>query len=257
MCEDGKPPMCMDYSKPTCSDGTPPRHPHGKGKGKGQAVGENGHGQAPPAMNQQPVGQDGHGIAPWASQGQGAGKGQQAVGQNGHGIAPWASQGQDSGKGQQAVGQKGQGMAPPSMNQQPVGQDGHGIAWGSKGEGKGKGQQAQGGAPWAGAQGDQQLVNGMPPSDMNGVPMDAQYQQQQPSWQSWYQDAISPASERVLSAANQAERPGKGFGRHPWWEQEEAEKGGVAPGGRHKFRHWDHWKKTHPGEVKVEFMCLK
>jgi hypothetical protein len=126
------------------------------------------------------------------------------------------------------------------MNQQPVGQDGHGIAWGSNGEGKGQGQQ---------------LVNGMPPSDMNGVPMGQFPQQQQPSWQSWYQDAISPASARVLSATNQAERPGKGFGRRPWWEQEEGAEGkGVAP---HKFRHWDRWKKAHSGEVKVEFMCLK
>jgi len=184
---------------------------------------------------------------------------QQPVGQDGHGIAPWASQGQNAGKGQQAVGQKGQNKG---KGQQPVGQNGHGIAWGSQGgEGKGKGQQAvgqdgHGVAPWAQGGQQQQLVNGMPPSDVNGVPVGPYAQQEQPSWQSWFQDAISPAtSERVLSTPKQAERPGKGFGRHPWWEEQgSAEKG---PTGHHQFRHWDRWKKTHAGEVKVEFMCLK
>lgn len=156
---------------------------------------------------------------------------------------------------------------------------------------------------------NQGLVNGMPPSDMNGVFMNPQmgqsgkgkgsdgqsgkgkgsdgkngkgkgssasqqqqgqkgagnYQQQPQDgngWQSWFQDEISPASPRVLSSTRQ--RPGPGFGRHPWQEEEGAGKGWDAPweekpgrGGHRFHHHWDHWKETHAGEVKVEFMCMK
>merc|ERR1712038_1671051 len=232
MCDTGNPPRCQDNSRPMCSDGTPPRHPHGKGKGKGQNQGKGkgqnqgkgqgqfpfgGQGQAPPAMNQ------------WG--------GQQPVGQNGHGIAPWAGQ-------------------------QPFGQDGHGIApWAGQQNGKGKG--AWGGQQPVGQNGHGRppMVNGMPPSDMNGVAMGPQmgYNNQQMSkgaeqpsdWGQWFQQAVDPAEPRL--AATQ-QRPGPGFGRHPWEETGPFDDQGPP----HRFHHhWDAWKKQHDGEVKVEFMCLK
>lgn len=197
-------------------------------------------GNAAPPMKPEPfgdgkplwgnVGQNGQGKDPWANQ-------QQPVGQKGKGQAPWGNQ------------QQGYGAAPPAMNGMPP-SDMNGAMMGQQGFGADKGQQKG---------------QGYPPQQKGQGPQD--------SWDSWFQDAISPAEEQkpkkkkkgkrkhVLSSTQQ--RPGPGFGRHPWDEQEpwaenggwEDQEKGKGPGRR--FHRWDHWKKTHSGEVKVEFMCLK